>query len=187
MENTKIYLPSQRGQEWHHENCYGCGPQNPYGLHLEFPFDEVHGEVVFHAKIPNQFEGAPGYIHGGVLASILDEAQGVLCFHIGHFVMTDGLYIKYKKACPLNVELEFRAFLTAVRKRRLYTKATVINPLNGEIHVTSQAKWYDMNEKVIRRMFQNSSLSVDNLFTTLEANKRRGKEIRRRLRNFKNT
>lgn len=187
MENTKIYYPSQKGQDWHHRNCYGCGPDNPHGLHMEFPFDEAQGEVVFRTKIPGYFEGAPSYVHGGVLASLLDEAQGVLCFHIGHFVMTDGLHIKYKKACPLNTELEFRAILTAVRKRRLYTKATVINPVTGDLHVTSQARWYDMQEKVIQRMFQNSTLSVENLLGIMEVNKRRGKEIRRRLKESKNT
>jgi acyl-coenzyme A thioesterase PaaI-like protein len=183
MESLNIYKASKVGQDWHHANCYGCGPENPVGLHMEFPFDEESGEVVFKIKIPSQFEGAPGFVHGGVLASLLDEAQGVLCFHIGHFVMTDQLHIKYRKACPLNTELEFKAIITAVRKRRLYTKATVTNPETGDIHVYSHARWYDMQEKVITRMFQNTSLSLDNLLNTMELNKKRGKEIRRRIKN----
>ncbi|MCX8000024.1 MAG: PaaI family thioesterase, partial [Leptospiraceae bacterium] len=108
MDQRKIYIPSKFSQDWHHDNCYGCGSLNDYGLHLNFPFQEETGEVTFQTKVPKQFEGAPGFAHGGILASILDEAQGVLCFHIGHFVMTDSLHIYYKKAVPLETDMEFR-------------------------------------------------------------------------------
>lgn len=185
MTQKKIYIPSKFSQDWHHENCYGCGTQNEYGLHLNFPFDEEVGEVRFTAKIPRQFEGAPGYCHGGILASILDEAQGVLCFHIGHFVMTDSLHIYYKKAVPLETEMEFSATISSVRKRRLYTKATILNPKTKDLHVVSHARWYDMNEKLIRRMFQASSMQIDLLLEVLDANKKRGKEIRKKIKEKK--
>ncbi len=185
MKEKKIYIPSQFSQDWHHENCYGCGIENQYGLHLNFPFDTEKGEVVFKTKLAKQFEGAPNYAHGGVLASILDEAQGVLCFHIGHFVMTDSLHIYYKKAVPLETEIEVRAQMSSVRNRRLYTKAIISNPTTKEIYTISNAKWYDMKEKVIRRMFQTTTMEIELLLKVLEVNKKRGKEIRKRIKESK--
>lgn len=185
MKEKKIYIPSKFSHDCHHDKCYGCGFENEYGLRLNFPFDEETGEVIFRTKLANQFEGVPGYSHGGVLASILDEAQGILCFHVGHFVMTDSLHIHYKKAVPLETEIEVRAFITSVRNRRLYTKAIISNPQTNDIYTTSRARWYDMNEKVIRRMFQGTSMEIELLLEILEANKKRGKEIRKRMKQSK--
>ncbi len=182
-DNSELKIePSRIAQDWHHKNCYGCGPNNPKGLHQEFPFDENIGDVRFITKIESSFEGAPGFIHGGVLASLLDEAQGVLCFHIGHFVMTDQLNINYYKASPLNEDLEIRAFISSVRKRRLYTTAEIRLVRTGELLCKSKAKWYDMPERIIRKMFHRSPLSVEKLIQIMEENKKRGKQIRKKLK-----
>lgn len=175
-------IPSKIAQDWHHGNCYGCGPDNLKGLHLEFPFEDESGDVSFITKIEKTFEGAPGYAHGGVMAAILDEAQGVLCFHIGHFVMTDQLNISYKKACPLNEDVEVRAKITSVRRRRLYTSATIKLVRTGEILATSKARWFDLPERIFTKMFHRSPLSTERLAKILDENKKRGKSIRRKFK-----
>ncbi|TGM95527.1 PaaI family thioesterase [Leptospira dzoumogneensis] len=176
---------SQNGQDWHHKNCFGCGPENKRGLHASFPFHEPSGEVRFTWTIDKDFEGAPGYAHGGALATLLDESQGVLCFHLGHFVMTDQLYMRYYKACPLGEELEVRCWVTMVRRRRLYTKGTVHLKKTGELLLSSKARWYDMPDRVFSRMFQGTAFPVDIILKVLEENQKRGKEIRKRLKKEK--
>ena len=54
--------------------CFGCGPANPNGLHLEFLLAD-DGSVVSFPVVPNTFEGPPGYLHGGIIATLLDEAM----------------------------------------------------------------------------------------------------------------
>lgn len=174
--------PSITGRDWHHKNCYGCGPDNPKGIHADFLFDEEHGEVRFEYTPTKDFEGAPGYSHGGMLATILDEAQGVLCFHVGHSVMTEKLHMNYHKATPLHRPFKVRAWLTAVRKRRLYTRAVIYNE-NDEIYVSSSASWYVLPDRVMRRMFQGfSEEESQRIQALLESNRRRAREIRRRIR-----
>jgi acyl-coenzyme A thioesterase PaaI-like protein len=174
-------------QDWHHLNCYGCGPSNKYGLHADFTFCEESGEVRFEYTIPIQFEGAPGYTHGGVLASLLDEAQGVLCFHLGHFVMTDRLYINYHRATPLNTQLTIRAWLTMVRRKRLYSKGKIYNSAQ-ELLVSSKARWFVFRPLIFGKIFKNkfSEKELDRLTIILEKNRQRGKKIRKRLREKKN-
>ncbi|MEM7179884.1 MAG: PaaI family thioesterase [Spirochaetota bacterium] len=174
-------LVSQNSQDWHHLNCYACGPANKLSLHADFLFDEATGEVRFTYKTFAEHEGAPDCVHGGVLATLLDESQGVLCFHLGHFVMTDQLSLKYHKASPLQEKLTIRAWLSSVRKRRMYTKGT-IHSQSGELLVSSKAKWYVFPEKAIARKFQLSTLRVEHLCKVMEENRKRGKAIRRRLK-----
>ena len=54
--------------------CFGCGPANDRGLHLEFLLAEDHS-VVCMASISDSYEGPPGYVHGGIIATLLDEAM----------------------------------------------------------------------------------------------------------------
>jgi acyl-coenzyme A thioesterase PaaI-like protein len=174
---------SLTGRDWHHPNCYGCGEENDKGLHADFTFDENTGEVRFTYTAAEHFEGAPGFAHGGMLATLLDEAQGCLCFHVGHVVMTEKLHLNYHRATPLGIPLHVRAWLTAVRKRRLYTRAIIFNDA-GEIHVSSSASWYVLPERLTRRMFQGkySEEFSEKSLQLIEANRRRAREIRRRLK-----
>ena len=181
-EESNHYKPSLTSQDWHHLNCFGCGPENSKGLHAVFPFDPETGEVVFQFVFQKFSEGAPGYTHGGILASLLDEAQGVTCFHAGHFVMTDQLFVKYDKACPLGQEVICRAWITIAKNKRLYTKATISSPLTGEIYAHSKARWYIMTERIFMRMFHRSPLQMEKLKIILELNKKRGKELRKKIR-----
>src|ERR1017187_513362 len=56
--------------------CFGCGPDNNCGLQLEFHLDETRHRFVCHFTLPDRFEGPPSHSHGGIIATILDEAMG---------------------------------------------------------------------------------------------------------------
>lgn len=171
------------GREWHHTNCYGCGLDNEKGLQADFTFDVETGEVRFSYQ-PSVFqEGAPGYCHGGTLAAILDEAQGALCFHLGHVVMTEKLRLNYHKAVPLDRPYHIRSWLTMVRKRRLYTRGVIYND-EEETYVSSSASWYAMPDRLMKRMFAGRYNEEDSAKVTkaIEVNRKRAREIRLRLR-----
>ncbi len=52
-------------------NCFGCSPNNPIGLHLEF-YDD--GENVVTTYTPNRnLQGWEDVLHGGIQSLIIDE------------------------------------------------------------------------------------------------------------------
>ena len=185
-EKERKYRVSYTGQDWHGPGCYGCGTENDHGLHADFRFYEPAGEVRFQYT-PRKFqEGAPGYMHGGIIASLLDEAQGVLCFHLGHLVMTDQLNVSYEHAISLENEISIRCWVTSVRKRRIYTNAA-ISDASGAILANSSGRWYILHERIARRLFQHrySEKNYEELREMLDGNRKRAKEIRARLREEK--
>ena len=180
---AQVVQPSRNARDWHRPACYGCGPDNPHGLHADFSFHEATGEVRFEYN-PQGFEiGAPGFVHGGVLASVMDEAQGVLCFHVGHVVMTDQLRMKYHRATSLDSPFQVRCWITAVRRRRMYTRGTIM-ATDGSLLVSSSAVWYLLPERLTRRLFYSvgSENEAARIRGVLEANRKRAREIRKRLR-----
>lgn len=54
--------------------CFACGEENPRGLHMHFRMESDKAIAEF--TIPEYLQGFPGQAHGGVVATMLDEAMG---------------------------------------------------------------------------------------------------------------
>jgi uncharacterized protein (TIGR00369 family) len=87
--------------------CFGCGQANATGLRLEFLLKE-NGGVVTLPTVTNAFEGHPGYLHGGVIATLLDEAMSKATRAKGLVTVTRKLEVEYLRpvlsGAPLRVE-----------------------------------------------------------------------------------
>src|SRR5580698_456621 len=79
--------------------CFGCGQANPVGLHLEFLLAE-DGSVVSFATVADTYEGPPGYLHGGIIATLLDEAMSKAVRARGLIAMTRKLDVEYLRPVP---------------------------------------------------------------------------------------
>ena len=90
-------------------SCFGCGPNNPQGLHLTFEHssDPVTGAPIATAQVvlTALHEGAPGYIHGGIIATLLDEAMSKLNRPLDTLAMTRHMEIDYLRPAPINQSL----------------------------------------------------------------------------------
>jgi uncharacterized protein (TIGR00369 family) len=56
--------------------CFLCGRQNPVGLKLDFYEDQEAEQVRVEFVVPDEYQGYPGVVHGGIVAAILDETAG---------------------------------------------------------------------------------------------------------------
>lgn len=97
--------------------CFGCGPANPVGLHLEFLLAE-DGMVVCLATIPDTYEGPRGYLHGGIIATLLDETMSKAVRSHNLVAMTRHMEVDYKRPVPSGspIRLEGRVYHHEGRK-----------------------------------------------------------------------
>src|ERR1700686_905698 len=56
--------------------CFACGKNNPGGMGLRFTYDEQRNSFVCRFRLGKRYTGPPGHCHGGIIATILDEAMG---------------------------------------------------------------------------------------------------------------
>jgi len=80
---------------------------NPVGLKLAFHEVEL-GVVETNFTAPDHFQSYPGVLHGGIVATILDEVSGRA--HLGdpdqpRIVRTAKLEVKYRKPVPIGQPL----------------------------------------------------------------------------------
>jgi uncharacterized protein (TIGR00369 family) len=59
--------------------CFGCGGGNARGMKLTFEQDDAARKIIGRFKLGVEYQGAFGIIHGGVIATVLDEVMGKVC------------------------------------------------------------------------------------------------------------
>ena len=124
-----------KDDEW----CFACGPQNPHGLRLrDFQFDGTYYSVEWRPS--RSYQGWAGIVHGGIVATLLDEVMTRLLWEQGHTVATAEMCIKYHRAAPLDTELIARAWLTKSKRRFLQTAAELLLP-DGSVVASAEAKF----------------------------------------------
>ena len=111
-------------------HCYGCGRLNPDGLHIRSYWD---GEESVARFTPRPYHiAAPGFVYGGVIASLIDchgtgTAAAATYREEGRAMdsepnlrfVTASLKVEYLRPTPLGVELEARGRVKDVSGRRV--------------------------------------------------------------------
>lgn len=100
-----------------YQRCFACGAHNPYGLHMTF---HVENDTVVSDLLPQaEHQGFPGVIHGGIVATILDEAlnRTSMLTDTPAWTMTGRLDIRYRRYVPYGPRLRVRARLEKQRGR----------------------------------------------------------------------
>ncbi|MFE1193380.1 PaaI family thioesterase [Streptomyces olivaceoviridis] len=128
----------------HYEHCFGCGPGQPYGLHLEARAGEgVSLTAEFTVQPAHQ--GAPGLAHGGVLATALDETLGSLNWLLRTIAVTGRLETDFVRPVPVGTTLYLEAEVTAVAGRKIYSTATGrIGGPDGPVAVRADALFIEV-------------------------------------------
>jgi len=88
------------------KQCFVCGLENPIGLHLRF-YRSGPGEVQAECVLAQPYQGYPGIVHGGIVASMLDEAAGrsLMGEDPPRFMFTARLDVRYRKNVPVGQPL----------------------------------------------------------------------------------
>ena len=110
-------------------NCFACGSQNPHGLGMEFRIEE--GAAVADFTAAPHHQGYPGLVHGGVVATMLDEAMGWAVYGQGVWSLTARLGMRFRRPVPLGSPLHIEARVTRVRKRFVEARAEI--RLDGDL------------------------------------------------------
>jgi acyl-coenzyme A thioesterase PaaI-like protein len=95
--------PESHSKQPNSLHCFVCGIENPVGLQLKI-YQTAPGEIETIFTAPDHYQGYPGVLHGGIVATILDEISGRA--HMGdpsepRFMFTGKLEVLYRKNVPI--------------------------------------------------------------------------------------
>ncbi len=108
-------------------HCFGCGPENRHGLHLRFAIG-TDGSVAATITLTRMHEGPPGYAHGGIIATLLDEAMSKLNRPLGLLAVTRHMEVEYLRPVPLGVAITVTGRHLKRDGRKLFHTAEIAGP-----------------------------------------------------------
>jgi uncharacterized protein (TIGR00369 family) len=85
--------------------CFGCGGANERGVQLTFEQDEAAQRIRGVFKIAPEYQGGPGFVHGGIVATLLDEVMAKVSRFERDYAVTGELNVEYLKPVPVGEEL----------------------------------------------------------------------------------
>ena len=83
--------------------CFACGGSNPIGLKLDFK--KVNGEYVTEFTPRREHQGYVGVTHGGIIATILDEAITRFAWAEGNNAVTAAMTVRFRRPVPTGKRL----------------------------------------------------------------------------------
>jgi uncharacterized protein (TIGR00369 family) len=113
-------------------SCFGCGGANERGMKLEFEADEAARRIRGNFRLGAEYQGGGGFLHGGIIALLLDEAMGKVCRFRDVRAVTAELTIEYLKPIKADQEISIEAFETEVKGRNHFHTGEIRNA-DGEV------------------------------------------------------
>ncbi len=109
--------------------CFGCGAGNPRGMHLHFG-EDVDPEtgrrrIVGRFRLGAEYQGGGGFIHGGIIATVLDEVMSKVSRLSDVRTVTAELNVQYLKPVPVDADLLVTGFQVRREGRQLYHEGEI--------------------------------------------------------------
>jgi uncharacterized protein (TIGR00369 family) len=77
--------------------------------------------------VPDRFEGPSGYVHGGIIATLLDEAMSKAVRASGRTSMTRQMEIDYLRPVPSGAAIRIEGRVVRSEGRKHWTEAKIMN------------------------------------------------------------
>jgi len=106
------------------DRCVVCGPGNPRGLHIHFETG-ADGVVTAECQVSQYWEGFEGILHGGIIATLLDEGMSKAIVASNWHALTCELRVRYREFVATGERLRLRAWVTGDKKRKILAEATL--------------------------------------------------------------
>jgi acyl-coenzyme A thioesterase PaaI-like protein len=143
-------------------HCFGCGRLNEHGYHIKSYWDG--DESVAHFMPKPYHIAIPGYVYGGVLASLIDcHGTGTAAAALlraareqdphanpATRTLTASLHVDYLKPTPLGVELEVRGKVKELKERKVVIEEWIV--AGGVITVRGEVVAVQVPESMVEEL-----------------------------------
>jgi uncharacterized protein (TIGR00369 family) len=140
-------------------NCFGCAPNNPFGVKMEFYEDGE--DIVCHWTPRSEYQGWLDTLHGGIQSVLLDEiCAWVLMRKLQTAGVTSKMETRFLKPVSTNdSQITLRAHITEQKRNIIIIDATLENSV-GEICSQSRCTYFAFpQEKAKQEMFFSGCLT----------------------------
>jgi uncharacterized protein (TIGR00369 family) len=119
----------------HH--CFACGMDNPHGLRIDWKIEGLTTTAEFVAD--RKYQGWRGIVHGGIVATLLDEAMTRLAWLVCGGALTAEMTVRYVAPAPIGETLVIRGEIIKESRKIVEMKAS-LHDASGKLIAHSTGK-----------------------------------------------
>ncbi len=131
--------------------CFGCGGANDDGMKLTFVQDNEKRRIVGRFVLGERYQGGGGMGHGGIIATLLDEAMGKVCRFREVRAVTAELSVQYLKPVSVRDEIIVEGWEEGEQKGRNLFHVGEIRNSAGDVLARGKARFVIVGEKELRQ------------------------------------
>ncbi len=105
--------------------CFGCGGGNPRGMQLTFDQDDAVQRIRGSFRLGPEYQGGRGFVHGGIIAMLLDEVMAKVSRFAKNHAVTAKLTVEYVKPVPVGGDLIVEGWQVEQRGRNLFRQGEI--------------------------------------------------------------
>jgi len=126
--------------------CFGCGGANEDGMKLTFVQDNEKRRIVGRFVLGERYQGGGGMGHGGIIATLLDEAMGKVCRFREVRAVTAELTVQYLKPVRVQDEIIVEGWEESERKGRSLFHVGEVRNSAGDVLARGKGRFVILGE-----------------------------------------
>ena len=119
--------------------CFACGSLNPIGLHMEVSYLEQR--AISKLSLKQEFQGWHDIVHGGVVATILDEIMAHAVMHYVGKGVTTSLQITYRDPVPVGQEVSAVGYVVERKSRAAVARGEIRRASDEKVIATGESRF----------------------------------------------
>ncbi|MHB8069633.1 MAG: PaaI family thioesterase [Desulfobaccales bacterium] len=127
--------------------CFVCGKDNPQGFKIKVRYFEPEMAAETELSIPREYQGWTEVIHGGILATLLDELMAHAVWRFAGPGVTLGMEVRFHKPLKPGEKIRIRGVLQPANSSRRQAEAEIIRLADGQKIASGKSRFLLLNNK----------------------------------------
>lgn len=172
QDNNTIILPELSAEKGWTElkipHTYGIGKafitgdRNSDRIRVRYFKKDSDNSFVARVWFGPSTEGPPGFVHGGSMAAVLDEAMGASVWIQGYTAVSANLTVQYCKMLPLNSITTVEAKITSINQNKIKAKGSIYDE-TGALYTESEGLFINISPEKFKGMTKHIDASKSSL------------------------
>lgn len=115
-------------------------------MHLTFEQDDATNRIRGAFRLGPEYQGGANFIHGGIIATVLDEVMGKVCRFRNVRAVTAELTVEYLKPVPVDADLEMEGKEIEMNGRNIHIAGEIRNQ-DGQVLARARGRFVVLGQK----------------------------------------
>jgi uncharacterized protein (TIGR00369 family) len=126
--------------------CFVCGKDNPRGLKIQVRYHESELTAETELTLPKEFQGWAEVVHGGILATLLDEMMAHAVWHFAGPGVTLSMEVRFHKPLRPGEAVRVRGVLHTTNGSRRLAEGEIIRVADGQRIASGKSRFLLVNQ-----------------------------------------